>query len=49
MVGDDVGRIYGGQESDFVEGIVFLLGVELVHFDLFDGVEFGLVVVRVNL
>ena len=37
LVGDDVGRVNGGQEPDLVECIVLLLGVEVHQFDLLKG------------
>ena len=35
---DDVGGVDGCQQTNFIEGIIFFFGAELIHFDLFDGV-----------
>ena len=39
FVGDDVGWVNAGEESDLIEGIIFLSGIEGHHFDLFHGVD----------
>ena len=41
FVGNDVGDLDGGKESDFIEGVVFLSGVEFGEFDNFHGEHVG--------
>ena len=39
LVWDDVGWIDGCKKPDLIEGIIFLSGIKLHHFDLFEGVD----------
>jgi hypothetical protein len=42
LVGDYIGGVEGGEDSDLVEGIFLFFIGKIIHFHLFEGVDLGI-------